>query len=437
MEMALLLTYTGICWAIFKIFNIPLNKWSVPTAILGGVVMIAFILLVMNYNHPYTTLVREYYVTTPIVPDVRGRVIEVPVEANVPLKEGDVLFRIDPTPFQYEVDRLEATLADAKSNAAQLEERLRAAEAATAEARSNILTAESEYDVQAQEALAQASAVVVQSRVQLELAREQFDRYQRLAATGAAAQVDFDRARRNYETAQAQLSQSQAAERQAAEKLQSGGDRVQSAREQLRSAEAQEREARLAFEAESGGVNPKVREIEAQLDSARWELDQTVVRAPTDGFVTQLLLRPGMMAVPMPLRPVMTFIHTSGPNDRALVGAFWQNSLQRLTPGDEAEVIYKAVPGRVFKGHVDRILPVLAQGQAQTSGTLVTVESVPMPGRVPVVIKLDEDTSAYNLPAGVIGAGAIYTKHVHHVALLRKILLRMVSWQNYIFGELH
>ena len=60
-----------------------------------------------------------------------------------------------------------------------------------------------------------------------------------------------------------------------------------------------------------------------------------------------------------------------------------------------------------------------------------------MPGRVPVVIKLDDDTSAYNLPAGVIGAAAIYTKHMHHVAIMRKILLRMVSWQNFIFGELH
>ncbi|MGH8580989.1 MAG: HlyD family secretion protein [Gammaproteobacteria bacterium] len=380
MEMLMMMIYTAVCWAVFKIFKLPLNKWTVPTAILGGVVLIALVLVVMNYNHPYTTLVREYFVTTPIVPDVQGQVIEVPVESNQPLKKGDLLFRIDPGPYQYEVDRLEAALADTKSGAAQLEERLRAAEAAT-----------------------------VQVQAQLELAREQYDRYQRLLSTDAVAQADFDRAKRNFESAQAQL----------------------------RSAEAQEREARLAFEAESGGVNPKVRQITAELDRARWNLDQTTVRAPTDGFVTQLLLRPGMMAVPLPLRPVMTFIHTTAPNDRVLVGAFWQNSLQRLKPGDEVEVIYTAVPGRVFKGHVDRILPVLAQGQLQTSGTLETVESVPMPGRVPVVIELEDDVSAYQLPAGVIGSAAIYTKHVHHVALIRKILLRMVSWQNYIFGELH
>jgi hypothetical protein len=56
---------------------------------------------------------------------------------------------------------------------------------------------------------------------------------------------------------------------------------------------------------------------------------------------------------------------------------------------------------------------------------------------VPVVLELEEDLSPYQLPAGVIGAGAIYTEHAHHVAIMRKILLRMVSWQNYVFGELH
>ena len=437
MEMAMLLTYTAFCWGIFKIFRLPLNKWTVPTAILGGVVLIAAILLLMNYNHPYTTLVREYFVTTPIVPDVQGQVIEVPVQANQPLREGDILFRIDPAPYQYEVDRLEAVLADAESGAAQLGERLRAAEAVTSQAQSELLAAESEYDRQAREALEQARATVAKMKAQLEFAQAEYERYGRLVEQGAASRERYEHAKRQLESSQADLNQALAAERQASEKLLSGGDRVQSAREQLRTTEAQEREVRVAFEAESEGFNPRVRQIKAELDRARWNLDQTTVRAPTDGFVTQLLLRPGMMAVSLPLRPVMTFIHTTGPEDRVLVGAFWQNSLQRLKPGDPVEVIYKAVPGRVFKGHVDRILPVLAEGQLQTGGTLGTIESVPMPGRVPVVIRLDEDLSAYQLPAGVIGAAAIYTAHLHHVAIMRKILLRMVSWQNYIFGELH
>ena len=54
MELLLILTYAAICYAIFKIFKVPVNKWTIPTAVLGGVILIAIILLVMNYNHPYT-----------------------------------------------------------------------------------------------------------------------------------------------------------------------------------------------------------------------------------------------------------------------------------------------------------------------------------------------------------------------------------------------
>jgi multidrug resistance efflux pump len=407
MEMLMMMTYTGLCWAVFKIFRVPVNKWTMPTAILGGFVLIGLTLLFMNYNHPYTTLAREYFVTTAIVPNVEGQVIEVPVKPNSPLKRGDVLFRIDPAPFRFEVDRLEASLANANTGAAQLDQQLRGAQAATR---------------QSQEAQDQAQASIAQVRAQLELARSQEERYRELVGRGVVAQVDYDRARRQFESLQAQLEQALAAERQS---LQLSNQ-----------ARAEEQTARLAYESESGGMNPQVREITAQLERARWNLEQTTVRAPTDGFVTQLSLRPGVRAVSLPMRPVMTFIH-SELGDRVLVGAFWQNSLQRIAPGDEAEVVYKGVPGKVFKAKVGRVIPVLSQGQFATSGTLQAVESVPMPGRVPVVLELQDDISQYHLPAGVIASAAIYTKHAHHVAIMRKILLRMVSWQNYIFGELH
>jgi multidrug resistance efflux pump len=59
------------------------------------------LLLIMNYNHPFTKNARIYFAVTPVLPTVRGRVIEVPVKENAPLKEGDVLFRIDPKPYEY------------------------------------------------------------------------------------------------------------------------------------------------------------------------------------------------------------------------------------------------------------------------------------------------------------------------------------------------
>ena len=70
MDLLLIMTYTALCIAAFKIFKIPLNKWTVPTAALGGIIIIGTLILVMNYNHPYSNIAREFYVTTPIVPGV-------------------------------------------------------------------------------------------------------------------------------------------------------------------------------------------------------------------------------------------------------------------------------------------------------------------------------------------------------------------------------
>ena len=97
-----------------------------------------------------------------IVPQVRGVVVEVPVEANKPIKKGDVLFRIDPQPYQIEVDRLRASLAAKNSKFAQLAEQLAAAEAATKQARPNLLVSESQFDRQLREAHEQAKSQVTQ-----------------------------------------------------------------------------------------------------------------------------------------------------------------------------------------------------------------------------------------------------------------------------------
>ena len=433
METLMILTYAAFCVAIFKIFKIPLNKWSVPTAILGGVIMLGTVLLLMNYNHPHTKVAQTIVVTTPIVPDVKGRVIEVPVQPNVPLKQGDVLFRIDPAPYQFEVERLEASLADASTRAAQLEERLRAAEAATEQASADLVASKSELDTQAQEIVEQAGAVVDQVRSALDLALKDEKRYRTLLEKGVVPRQKYEEVQQRVEGLDAQLRQAAAAERQASEQLGAGGDRIRSVQENLRRTQAQEREARLAFDAESGGVNPEVRRTIAELDKKRWELAQTVVRAPTDGMVTQLLLRPGMMAVPLPLKPTMVFVHTKSTR---LVASFLQNSFLRLEVGAEAEAIFPAIPGRVFKGKIAFVLPVIDRGSVQASGTLISQRLGP-PGRIPAAIELDDDMSSFNLPAGSVAEVAVYTEHVRHVALIRRILLRMKSWQNYLFSEGH
>jgi multidrug resistance efflux pump len=379
MDLLLVLTYVAFCYAVFKIFKIPVNQWTLATATLGGIIGIAMLLLIMNYNHPFSTNARIYFAVTPVLPAVKGRVIEVPIEGNKLLKEGDVLFKLDPKPYEYTVTQKKALLAEAEANVAQLKS-----------------------------VLDQASATVEKIKAQVELAQANYDRQAQLFERGVVAQATVDTATRN----------------------------LQVAKQTLAEADAAEEKARLAYGSTIDGVHTTIARLRAELSDAQWELDQTIVRAPTPGFVTQLALRPGMYVVPAPLRPVMSFVH-DGPNDRIMAAAFQQNSLQRVRGGDDAEILFEGVPGRVFKAKVRYVLDAIAAGQFQATGSLQDF-GVRLPGgRAIAVLDILDDISGYQLPLGSAGEAAIYTEHWHHVSLLRKVLLRMRSWQNYIFIEGH
>jgi multidrug resistance efflux pump len=140
--------------------------------------------------------------------------------------------------------------------------------------------------------------------------------------------------------------------------------------------------------------------------------------------------------VPAPLRPVMVFVNR-GRRDDVLAAAFQQNSLQRVKSGDDAEISFTAVPGRVFKGKVVQVLEAIAAGQFQATGTLFDFAVQTHNDRAIAEIQIADDISAYNIPLGAAAEVAILTEHWHHVALLRRILLRIRSWQNYIFLEGH
>jgi multidrug resistance efflux pump len=384
MEVLMILTYAAICYAIFKIFRLPLNKWTVPTAVLGGVILIALILLVMSYNHPYTRQARLYFYTTPIVPVVRGEVIEVAVTPNVPLRKGDVLFRIDPRHYQYVVEQKRAALAEAEQNVLQLKAAL---------------------DV--------ALANVNEATASRDRAKQSFDRYD-------TANTNAREAGRAPPFAEVEL------ENQRGVYLASEAAHL--------SAEASAEQARLAYQSQIDGVNTTVARLQAELRDAEYDLEETVVTAPTDGYVTQLFLLPGMIAVPLPLRPVMVFIHS---DDNVFAAAFQQNALQRVRAGDEAEIAFDAIPGRVFKGKVKGVMDAVVQGQLQPTGTLIDPETRQDPGRALAQVEIAEDLSEYQLPAGSSAQVAVYTEHWHHFAIIRRILLRMKSWMNYVFTEGH
>ena len=195
-------------------------------------------------------------------------------------------------------------------------------------------------------------------------------------------------------------------------------------------AQSKQKQAQIALDSEVGGENTQVASLLADLRKAEFNLEQTVVTAPTDGYVTQLALRPGVMAVPMPLAPVMTFVHTE---DKLYTAAFRQNSLQRLEPGFEAEFMFRALPGKVFKGQVVDVLPAIGESQFQARGSLLGTEALRTSGRVFVTLKITDDLEGYHLPMGTAVEVAVYSDSFTHVSIMRKVLIRMKSWQNYLY----
>jgi multidrug resistance efflux pump len=377
MEILLTLIYVALCFAIFKLFRIPVNQWTLATAALGGIFGLSLLFITMAYNHPFSTNTRIYFTVTPILPGVRGRVIEVPVEDNTNrhLEAGDVLFKIDPKPFEYVVAEKRAGLAEAEASVAQLKA-----------------------------SVDQATATAEKAKAELQLAQDNYDRQLTLFQKNVVAQATLDTATRNLDAAKQTVTGAIAAE-----------DR-----------------AKQAYGATVDGQHTAIVRLQNELADAQFDLEQTVVRAPAGGFVTQVSLRPGMYVVPLPLRPAMIFVNDSQ-RDRALVAAFQQNALQRVKAGDQAEVLFKGVPGRVFKAKVRLVIDAIAAGQLQATGTL---QEATVPGdRTLAILDIVDDMSGYQVPLGSSGEAAIYSEHFRELSLLRKILLRMRSWKNYAFFE--
>ena len=246
-----------------------------------------------------------------IVPDVAGEVIDVPVGANKPLKAGDILFRIDPVPYQAQVAAIEAQLKLSTTRLAQMTQLF-------------------------------------------------------------------------------------------------------------------ERDSGRGFDVEQR--QSEVDQLKAQLEGAQWNLDKTTVRAPADGYVTNLALRKGARVANLPLAPVMAFIDTS---DTLIGVAIAQIDARYIEPGQPTEVTFKFRPGQVYNGKVESVLQAIASGQVQTSGQAVSPKADVTPPFV-VRIRLDDPAIGNALPAGSTGDAAIYTEHVRLAHIIRKVLLRQIAITNYV-----
>jgi hypothetical protein len=121
----------------------------------------------------------------------------------------------------------------------------------------------------------------------------------------------------------------------------------------------------------SSGVNTTVAQIQDQLDNAKWELEQTTIRAPGDGYVTVMALSVGDRATQA--RAVMSFIIT---DEITIIGMFSPNGFQTIKPGATVKLVFDDDPRRIHDATITEIPQGVGQGQIAVSGTLARVGSI-------------------------------------------------------------
>jgi RND family efflux transporter MFP subunit len=307
MMIALMAVYLVLLFALVRLGIVTFNLFWKASPFIVLLLLNLLLFIPMGWGAPQgSALVARNAVS--IIPNVTGEVIDVPVEGNTALKTGDVLFRIDPVPYEAQVKAIEAQLKLSTTRLTQMTQLF-------------------------------------------------------------------------------------------------------------------ERDSGRGFDVEQR--QSEVDQLKAQLESAKWNLDKTTVRAPADGYVTNVALRKGARVAGA---PVMAFIDTS----ETLVGVeISQNEARYVAPGQPVELTFKLVPGTIFTGKVETVLQALSTGQTQTSGQAVTpngIQSEPFVVRV----KLDDQDVAKRLPAGSTGTAAIYTEAVKATHIIRKVLLREVALLNYV-----
>lgn len=292
-----------------------------------GVVMIGAIVYAWWTFAPTTYDGRVFQYVIPIVPNVPGQVIEVPIEGNVVVKKGDVLFKILPTPFQFTVDRLKASIdqATAQKRLAEIE-------------------------------VARATGLVK-------------------ASAGAQSQLDQWNA-------------------------------------QLAIAEA------------------SIASLQAQLGTAQWQLDETVVRAPYEGYVFNLQLRPGNFVTSIPVASSMSFVSTEV---HTVLASFSQSAIRYINVGDAVEMVFRSRPGKVYQGRIERIVRASGTAQLAASGQMLVMTGRPENSRWPVVVEFDDPQEAEELPQSA-GASiiAVYTRKGKPLHVISKVTLRISAWMGYL-----
>ncbi len=370
MVIVLTLYLSGVYLIFFKWKLLPFNKITGGIVVVLGVMIVNIFLVGLQTLTPASVQGMITGNVTEIAPQVQGRVIEVPVGGNEAVEPGDILFQIDPRPYQYRVDQLMAQLVESEAYVAQLKE---------------------SYDA----ARAQTKA----TRKQLALSELRLKQYRELVSTGAGSQFDVER----YET------------------------EVATSNDQLAANIAQENQALLSLQSRVGDTQTRVAQTLAQLESAQFDLENCTVEAPGAGVITFNTLRPGMQVSAN--RSVMAFVY----GDRVAVGALLaQKALENIKVGDKAMLSFPALPGRLFEGKVASIPEAVGNAQFDASGQLEVIDGSRMTTLYPVFVTLPEDFPLEHKRLGLAAAVRVYSEIAGVVGIVATILQWVGTSMDYL-----
>jgi multidrug resistance efflux pump len=366
-------------WLVFFKFKWIRLTYAWGLFVVFFVLHISLIFVVgLRFVTPYTTNARVIQHTIQLVPRLPEPtlVTAVLVEPDVPVKKGQPLFQFDRQPYEYNVRQLEAQLAKAKQN---------------------VLVMKADIEVAAQK-VARLKDELVYAEFQQKLTTD-------LTRQGAGPEED----------------------------AQKWTARVAADKAGIKEAEAEQLRAQLNYESQVNGVNTAVAVARAELDQARYYLDNTLMVAPEDGRIVNLQVRPGMVSGIIRFGAIASFICDDG---RYLLGDYFQEHLKYVEPGQPVEVALDLYPGQIFPAKVEAIWKASGVGQLLPSGNLPGFEPVPpdMPQSQYAVKIVFEGADQSSFPIGAQGAAAIYTNGMKgNWAALRRISIRTHTWLNWLY----
>lgn len=374
----LLFAYGFVVWLVF--FKFRWLKFTIAWGFFSTffVLHLGIIFLIgMRYVVPASTEARVIQHTIQITPRLSEPtlVTAVLVEPNVHVKRGTPLFQFDRRIYEAKVNQLEAQLAQAKQN---------------------VLIMKATIQV--------ATEKVLKLKSELEYAKYQQKLSSDLSKHGAGPEEEA----KKWE---AQVAADEAA---------------------IKEAQAQVLQSQLQYQSEIGGVNTTVASTQAELNQARFYLDNTLIVAPEDGYILNLQVRPGMVAGDVRFGAIASFICDA---NRYVLANFFQENLKYVKPGQPVEVVLSLYPGQIWPGTVEAIWQGSGAGQMLPSGTLPSFNYVPKDipqGQFAVAITM-RDPDQLKFPIGTQGRAAIYTNPSSAFVVLRKITIRAYAWYSFLY----